>query len=223
MVVRTPGGTPALPGGLPRDWQTWRATSIISSANGKWKEPWRRFPLSLAIRLRCRWWPSVYLAVTELQPSLENGTGKVVRLLTRGWLPYSLDGTLRVTESRHPHGLTLEAEGDFNGRGIWKFVRDGPRVLIRYDWKIRADKPLLRTLSCFKPVFEGNHRWAMERGEQSLKLELARRRVRSADQLARIPAPPGPARFSAILLWLVCATAVLAGGAIAVFRYSVTR
>jgi len=173
-----------------------------------------------------RWWPSVYLAVTVLQPGLNDGTGKVVKLLTRGWLPYSLDWTLRVTESRHPHGFTLEAEGDFNGRGIWRFVQDGSRVLIRYDWKIRADKPLLRTLSfAFKPIFEANHRWAMERGERSLRLELARRRAPNAVQLASIPAPPGPARFSALLLWLFCATMVLAGGActIAVLRSPVTR
>ena len=172
------------------------------------------------------WWPSVYLDVTVLEPGLKGGTGKVVKLLTRGWLPYSLDWTLRVTESRHPHGFTLEAEGDFNGRGIWRFVQDGSHVFIRYDWKIRADKPLLRTLSfAFKPIFEANHRWAMERGEQSLRLELARRRARNADQLTGIPAPPGPARLSAPLLWLFCATMVLAGGAcaIAVFRGPVTR
>lgn len=163
-----------------------------------------------------RWWPSVYLAVTVVQSGREDGTQKVVKLHTRGWLPYSLDWRLRVTESRHPHGFTLEAEGDFNGQGIWHFVQDGARVLIRYDWKIRADKPLLRTLSfAFKPVFEANHRWAMERGEASLRLELARRRARSANQLAGIAAPPGPARFSALLLWLVCATVVLAGSACA--------
>ena len=173
-----------------------------------------------------RWWPSVYLAVTVLQPGLENGTGKVVRLLTRGWLPYSLDWTLRVTESRHPYGLTLEAQGDFNGRGIWRFVQEGPCVHIRYDWKIRADKPLLRTLSfAFKPVFEANHRWAMEQGEKSLSFELARRRARSCDHLAAIPPPPGPARLAALLLCLFCALVVLAVGAcaIAVFRSPATR
>jgi hypothetical protein len=173
-----------------------------------------------------RWWPSVYLHVTVLEPGLKDGTGKVVKLLTRGWLPYSLDWTLRVDESRHPHGFTLEAEGDLNGRGIWHFVQDGPRVRIRYDWKIRADKALLRTLSfAFRPLFEANHRWAMERGETSLKLELARRLSRGADPLALIPAPPGPARFSALLLWLACAAVVLAIGAcaLAVFQSPVMR
>ena len=163
-----------------------------------------------------RWWPSVYLDVTMLQPGREDGTQKVVRLLTRGWLPYSLDWTLLVTESRRPHGFTLEADGDFKGRGIWHFVQDGSRVLIRYDWKIRADKLLLRILSfAFKPVFEANHRWAMKRGEVSLKLELARKRDTSPEELARIPPPPGPARFSGLLLWLACAMGVLAGAACA--------
>jgi hypothetical protein len=46
---------------------------------------------------------------------------------------------------------------------------------IAYDWRIRAEKPLLRYLSfLFKPVFSANHRWATARGEESLKAELAR-------------------------------------------------
>src|SRR5262245_4665700 len=66
-----------------------------------------------------RWWPSVYLDVDVLRPGRDDGTQKVVKLHTRGWLPYTLNWTLRVTESRRPHGFTLEAVGDFNGRGIW--------------------------------------------------------------------------------------------------------
>jgi hypothetical protein len=41
---------------------------------------------------------------------------------------------------------------------------------------VRADKPLLRYGSWFvKPIFAANHRWAMARGEESLKRELERR------------------------------------------------
>jgi len=91
--------------------------------------------------------------------------------LTRGWLPYSLDWTLTVTESRHPYGFSLDADGDFNGRGIWRFVQDGPRVLLRYDWKIRADKPLLllsplRSNLSSKPTIDGP--WNAERRASSL-------------------------------------------------------
>jgi len=72
--------------------------------------------------------------------------------------------------------FSIEAWGDFQRRGTWTFEQDGPFVNITYDWRIRAEKPLLRYLSfLFKPVFSANHHWAMERGEESLKAELVRR------------------------------------------------
>lgn len=139
-----------------------------------------------------RWWPSVYLAVQEIQPGDQDGVGKVVSLHTKGWLPYTLRWHFRVTESHHPHGYSLEAWGDFNGRGTWIFEQDGAWAKVTYDWRIRADKPLLKALSfILKPIFSANHRWAMARGEESLKLELARRRARTPEEFARIPSPPG--------------------------------
>ena len=125
-----------------------------------------------------RWWPAVYLEVSEVQPGNHDGVGRVVRLHTRGWLPYTLRWEFKVTESRYPYGYTIEAWGDFNGRGVWTFEQDGEFVDIIYDWKISADKPLLKNLSfLLKPVFEANHRWAMAKGEESLKVELVRRRT----------------------------------------------
>jgi hypothetical protein len=122
-----------------------------------------------------RWWPSVYLDVRTIEPGDKDGIGKVVTLHTKGWLPYTLKWQFRVTESRYPHGFSLEAWGDFAGRGVWTLEQDGEFVNVTYDWKISADKPLLRRLSfLFKPVFSANHRWAMSRGEESLRLELAR-------------------------------------------------
>ena len=124
-----------------------------------------------------RWWPSVYLDVEELESGDQDGIGKVVSLYTRGWLPYTLRWQFRVTESRYPHGYTLEARGDLNGRGIWTFEQEDEWVNVTYDWKIRADKPLLKAFSfLLKPVFAANHRWAMAKGEQSLRTELERLR-----------------------------------------------
>ncbi len=123
-----------------------------------------------------RWWPSVYLAVKEIEHGGENGVGRVVELHTKGWLPYTLHWFFRVTESHRPYGFSLNAWGDFEGSGIWTFVQDGRFAAITYDWRIRAEKPLLRYLSfLLKPIFSANHRWAMARGEESLRLELARR------------------------------------------------
>jgi hypothetical protein len=140
-----------------------------------------------------RWWPSVYLDVRKLKEGNSQGVGSVYSLHTKGWLPYNLRWSFRVTESRYPYGSTLEAWGDFNGRGIWTYEQDGPWVKVTYDWKIRADKLLLRRLSfLFKPIFAANHRWAMAKGEESLKLELARRHAGTPAERERIPAPPGP-------------------------------
>lgn len=140
-----------------------------------------------------RWWPAVYLRVKELEKGDERGLGKVVDLYTKGWLPYTLRWQFRVTESRYPYGFTLDAWGDFVGRGIWTFEEDGAYVNITYDWSIRADKPLLRYFSfIFKPIFSANHRWAMQKGLESLQLELARRQARTPEEQAHVPLPPPP-------------------------------
>ena len=140
-----------------------------------------------------RWWPSVYLDVREEEAGDEYGIGKVIHLYTKGWLPYTLRWSFRVTESKYPYGFALEAWGDFAGRGIWTFEQKGDSVDITYDWKIRADKPLLKYLSfLMKPLFGANHQWAMRMGEESLKLELIRRRAATPEERARIPSPPGP-------------------------------
>jgi hypothetical protein len=140
-----------------------------------------------------RWWPSVYLGVKIIEPGGVHGVGKVVSLYTKGWLPYTLRWNFRVIESREPYGYTIEAWGDFDGRGIWAFEQHGSKVEITYDWRIKVNKPFLRTLSfLLKPVFSANHRWAMARWEESLKLELMRRRASSPHEAAQIPHPPGP-------------------------------
>ena len=145
-----------------------------------------------------RWWPSVYLDVRVLEPGDENGVGRYVDLYTRGWLPYTLRWRFRVTKSNPPKGFELEAEGDFVGRGIWTFAPDDEYTHVIYDWKIRADKPLLRYFSfIMKPIFAANHRWAMAQGEKSLILELARCRATSPEERELIPAPPPASEISA--------------------------
>ena len=145
-----------------------------------------------------RWWPSVYLRVEELAPANPRGVGRRARLLTKGWLPYTLRWELEIVEQRYPHGFSLVASGDFEGRGVWTFEQDGPFVDIVYDWRISAEKPLLRSLSfLLKPLFEANHRWAMAQGEESLRLELARRRATSEAARRSVPPPPGPITYAA--------------------------
>jgi hypothetical protein len=154
------------------------------------------------------WWPSVYLEVKVLEPGNARGIGKVVDLYTKGWLPYTLRWKFRVSDTSE-RSFRIEAEGDFNGYGIWTFEPDGEWTKIKYEWVISANKPLLRDLSfLLKPVFSANHHWAMRKGEESLQLELARRRASTPHERALIPAPPPPTTSSPIPL--IAGTVVVA-------------
>ena len=141
-----------------------------------------------------RWWPSVYLSVVPVKDAAPDGTGRVVDLHTKGWLPYTLRWALTITEPMTETGFALTAAGDLNGTGRWTFTTDGPEIVISYDWRVSASKPLLRRLSwLLKPVFSANHRWAMARGEESLRLELRRRRALGQGRgQGSVPPPPPP-------------------------------
>ena len=135
----------------------------------------------LATRWRfARWWPSVYLDVDEMRPPDARGLGRRVRLHTKGWLPYTIlwefgDRRIALSARLHDRGeRRLRRTRRLDVRAGW------PCVDVTYDWRLRAEKPLLRNLSfLLKPLFEANHRWAMAQGEESLKLELLRRRAAS--------------------------------------------
>ena len=140
------------------------------------------------------WWPSVYLDVKIIRPGDKAGVGKIVELYTKGWLPYTLKWSFTVTEANKPNGFTIIPSGDFSGRGIWIFEEDAQNpgwCKVVYDWKIEAEKPLLKKLSfLLKPVFSANHHWAMKKGEESLKLELLRRNAATEFESQQIPEPP---------------------------------
>jgi hypothetical protein len=147
-----------------------------------------------------RWWPSVYFEVEELEPGGEHGIGKVIRLRAGGWLPYTLRISFRTIESRYPNGFSMEAFGDLEGKGVWTFEQNGPHVNVTYDWTIQANKPIIRGLSfILRPIFRSNHNLTMKRGQESLKLELLRRRAVNKGESLDIPAPPGPAWIHRIM------------------------
>jgi hypothetical protein len=140
-----------------------------------------------------RWWPAVWLHAEVTAPGDDRGIGKTVRVTSKGWLPYILRWTARTLEKEFPRRIVLQASGDFEGEGRWSFQADGPMTDVEYVWTIDARKPLLRYLSfLLRPIFAANHGWAMARGEESLRLELARRRATSDEERGRVPAPPPP-------------------------------
>jgi hypothetical protein len=168
-------------------------------------------PIGLA-----RWWGSVYREVEQIEPGDARGLGNVFRVRAKGWLPYALRLEFRQTEQHYPTGFTVAVRGDLEGIGIWTFAQDGPEVDITFDWTVRAEKAIVRRFSSvLKPVFASNHNWTMRRGEQSLRIELARRRAQSPEERALLADPPGPFAARPLLLVLTtmaCVSAVLAAG-----------
>ncbi len=138
-----------------------------------------------------RWWPSVFLDAEELEPGGEDGVGRRARVRAKAWLPCTVDLELRVVESRHPYGFSVETAGDLAGRGAWTFEEAGAWTLVTHDCSLVVESPLLGLVSPFlRPVLAANHRWAMRMGEESLALELARRRLATAVERAKVPPPP---------------------------------
>ncbi len=129
-----------------------------------------------------KWWPDVYLGARYEPSGRADGIGDRVHLLTKGRLPYKLRWTAEAVRRDYPHEIEVSATGDFVGRGIWRLEETGNHEThITFDWRIRADKPLLRLFSpIFKPIFQWNHHWAMSTGLARLKAEAQRRSGTSA-------------------------------------------
>jgi uncharacterized protein YndB with AHSA1/START domain len=152
-----------------------------------------------------QWWPSVYLRVTPLARTAE-AIGQEYDMYTKGWLPYTLRWRMTIATVTPPHVSRILASGDFVGRGIWTFTQTEEGVDITFDWKLQAEKPMLKWLSpLLKPAFAANHAWAMQQGQISLLRELARRR-----QQETMP-PPGATTWQpyAILSTLLFGTGVI--------------
>jgi len=122
-----------------------------------------------------RWWPEVYLGVREVKPGDESGLGRVVDLHTKGWLPYELRWQAEVVAIAKPRSISLRARGDLEGRGEWRLSQDGGWTVASYDWTVLVTQPWMIALApLLKPAFVANHLWAMRRGLEGLRRELAR-------------------------------------------------
>jgi hypothetical protein len=114
------------------------------------------------------WWKPVYIAVeTDGPPAV----GRVSQQEFKGQLPYHLKSRSEIVAYEPADTFTVEVVGDLTGRGVWTLTdtTDG-RVHIHFDWRVIADRALLRYLTpVLRPVFRWNHNWSIKRAIEGLE------------------------------------------------------
>ncbi|XAM01576.1 hypothetical protein OT109_09295 [Phycisphaeraceae bacterium D3-23] len=142
-----------------------------------------------------RWWPATFLVAEQVDPGAPDGTGRTIRALTAGFLPYRLQVRIRLQLINSDNDYTLAFSGDLCGLTRVKTTQCGDRLDIIFESRLAPQKPVVRFLMpILKPLYIWNHSWLMTRGERSIRLEIARRRAqRDGDTRgAPLPAPPQP-------------------------------
>ena len=125
------------------------------------------------------WWRPVYIGVEADGPP---AVGAVTRQHFKGRLPYHLRTTATVVRMQRPTSIEGTVEGDLSGRGVWTLTERGATTHVRFDWRVDADRPLLRVLTpLLRPLLRWNHGWAIARAVEGLE-PYARRRANASDE-----------------------------------------
>jgi quercetin dioxygenase-like cupin family protein/uncharacterized protein YndB with AHSA1/START domain len=113
------------------------------------------------------WWRPVYLHVDAEGPVAK---GQVSTQRFKGRLPYQLKTRSRIVELEPPRVVAAEVEGDLSGYGRWTLTPTASGTHVRFDWRVYADRPLLRFLTpVLRPAFRWNHNWAIARAIEGLE------------------------------------------------------
>jgi Polyketide cyclase / dehydrase and lipid transport len=114
-----------------------------------------------------QWWKPVYIEVDVDGPP---EVGRTSRQHFKGRLPYTLKTTSEIVRYEPPSEFEVSVVGDLTGRGVWKLTPGDERVHIHCDWRVIADRPLLRYLTpVLRPVFRWNHNWSIARAREGLE------------------------------------------------------
>jgi uncharacterized protein YndB with AHSA1/START domain len=114
------------------------------------------------------WWKPVYLSV---ESSGEPALGSESRQHFKGRLPYHLRTRSRITRLEAPEAIGAEVDGDLRGTGLWTLTElPGGGTHVRFDWRVHADRPLLRLLTpVLRRALRWNHAWAIARAREGLE------------------------------------------------------
>ena len=113
------------------------------------------------------WWRPVYISVEADGPPQ---VGRVSHQEFKGRLPYHLNTRSAIVRMDRPREFEVSVEGDLTGHGVWTLTPVDDRVHIRFDWRVFADRPVLRVLTpVLRPLFRWNHNWSIQRAIEGLE------------------------------------------------------
>ena len=113
------------------------------------------------------WWRPVYLGIEADGPP---AVGAESRQHFKGRLPYHLRTRSVITRCEAPRVLEVEVDGDLRGHGTWTLAPALGGTHVRFDWRVHADRRLLRVLTpVLRPLFRWNHNWAIARAMDGLE------------------------------------------------------
>src|SRR5947209_6428188 len=114
-----------------------------------------------------QWWTPTYLEVDADGPP---AVGCASRHKFKGKLPYTLSTVSTIVSIDRPHRFEVEVVGDLRGHGIWTLSPADGKVHVRFDWRVYADRMLLRTLTpLLRPLFRWNHNIAIRQAMAGLE------------------------------------------------------
>jgi uncharacterized protein YndB with AHSA1/START domain len=113
------------------------------------------------------WWTPVYIDTeTDGPPAL----GRTSQQHFKGRLPYHLRTQSTITRFEPPLVVGAEVVGDLRGTGLWTLTPHDSGTHVRFDWRVHADKPILRLFTpLLRPLFRWNHAWAIARAQEGLE------------------------------------------------------
>jgi uncharacterized protein YndB with AHSA1/START domain/mannose-6-phosphate isomerase-like protein (cupin superfamily) len=138
-----------------------------------------------------RWWTPVYIDVDADGPP---ALGEVSRQHFKGRLPYHLRTQSTITRLEPPRVVEGDVVGDLRGRGTWTLTPIAGGTHVRFDWRVFADRTLLRALTpVLRPLFRWNHDWAIARAIEGLEPYAQGTANAASAETVAIPALPDDA------------------------------
>jgi uncharacterized protein YndB with AHSA1/START domain len=114
-----------------------------------------------------QWWTPTYKEVLADGPP---EVGRTSRHRFGGNLPYTVRTESTIVRLERPREFEVEVVGDLRGRGVWTLTPHDGNVHVRFDWRVFADRPLLRYLTpLLRPLFRWNHAVAIKAAMRGLE------------------------------------------------------